>query len=62
MVTIKLRIIPLNFHCLLAFGEKVNAILYERRKAIRERDKKKAKNLKIDLNELGIIIKDRNED
>lgn len=45
-----------------AFGEKINAILYERRNAIREGDKKKAKNLKMDLNELGIVVKDRNED
>lgn len=43
-------------------GEKVNSILYERRNAIREGDKKKAKNLKIDLNELGIVVKDQGED
>lgn len=43
-------------------GEKINTILYERRNAIREGDKKKAKNLKMDLNELGIVVKDRNED
>lgn len=40
-------------------GEKVNSILYERRKAIREGDKKKAKNLKMDLNELGVVVKDQ---
>ncbi|WP_337969846.1 YqeB family protein [Virgibacillus salexigens] len=44
------------------FGEKINAILYERRNAIREGDKKKTKNLKTDLNELGIVVKDQNED
>lgn len=44
------------------FGEKANAILYERRNAIREGDNKKAKNLKMDLNELGIVVKDRNEE
>ncbi|SDX16727.1 hypothetical protein SAMN05444487_11167 [Marininema mesophilum] len=44
------------------FGAKVNAILYERRNVIREGDKKKAKNLKMDLNELGVVVKDRNED
>ncbi|XCS11635.1 hypothetical protein GBG21_02035 [Aeribacillus pallidus] len=43
-------------------GEKVNSILYERRKAIREGDKKKAKNLKKDLNELGVVVKDQGED
>lgn len=42
-------------------GEKVNSILYERRKAIREGDKKKAKNLKMDLNELGVVVKDQGE-
>ena len=42
-------------------GEKVNSILYERRKAIREGDKKKAKNLKKDLNELGVVVKDQGE-
>jgi len=44
------------------FGEKANAILYERRNAIREGEKKKVKNLKKDLSELGIVVKDRNED
>lgn len=43
-------------------GEKVNSILYERRKAIREGDKKKAKNLRMDLNELGVVVKDQGED
>lgn len=42
-------------------GEKVNSILYDRRKAIREGDKKKAKNLKMDLNELGVVVKDQGE-
>nr|WP_262393311.1 hypothetical protein [Sporolactobacillus inulinus] len=43
-------------------GENVNAILYERRKAIREGDKKKIKHLRMDLNELGFVVKDKGED
>ncbi|GGB54095.1 hypothetical protein F3157_14675 [Virgibacillus dakarensis] len=43
------------------FGEKINAILYKRRNAIREGDKKKAKNLKVDLNELGVVVKDQSD-
>lgn len=43
-------------------GEKTNSILYERRNAIREGDKKKAKNLKMDLNELGVVVKDQGKD
>lgn len=43
-----------------SFGEKINSILYERRNAIRDGDKKKANHLKKDLGELGIIVKDRN--
>src|SRR5699024_9560355 len=43
-------------------GKKVNAILYERRNAVREDDKKKAKHLKNDLSELGIVVKDQNKD
>ncbi|WP_442950325.1 CysS/YqeB C-terminal domain-containing protein [Paenibacillus sp. E194] len=39
-----------------------NAILYERRNAIREGDKKKATNLKMDLRELGIVVKNQGED
>ncbi|WP_071393353.1 YqeB family protein [Bacillus tuaregi] len=42
-------------------GEKAHAILYERRNAIRDGDKKKAKNFKLDLNELGIVVKDEGE-
>lgn len=42
-------------------GEKANSILYERRKAIREKDEKKAKNLRMDLKELGVIVKDQGE-
>lgn len=44
------------------FGKKAYGILYDRRNAIRERDMKKAKNLKIDLNELGIVVKDHGEE
>lgn len=44
------------------FGKNAYDILYDRRNAIREGDKKKAKNLKMDLNELGIIVKDQGED
>jgi hypothetical protein len=44
-----------------SFGENANSILYERRNAIREGDKKKAKNLKLDLNELGVVVKDQGE-
>lgn len=43
-------------------GENTNSILYERRNAIREGDKKKAKNLKMDLNELGVVVKDQGKD
>ena len=43
-------------------GENTNSILYERRNAIREGDKKKAKNLKMDLNELGVVVKDQGTD
>lgn len=43
-------------------GDNVNAILYERRKAIREGDKKKIKHLRMDLNELGFVVKDKGED
>lgn len=42
-------------------GDNVYAILYERRNAIRERDKKKIKHLRMDLNELGIVVKDKGE-
>ena len=45
-----------------ACGENANAILYERRNAIREGDKKKATNLKMDLRELGIVVKNQGED
>ncbi|WP_268625147.1 hypothetical protein [Paenibacillus alvei] len=44
-----------------ACGENANAILYERRNAIREGDKKKATNLKMDLRELGIVVKNQGE-
>src|SRR5690625_5023043 len=44
-----------------SLGENINSLLYERRNAIREEDKKKAKNLKMDLNELGIVVKDHGE-
>lgn len=43
-------------------GENVNAILYERRKAIREGDKRKIKHLRMDLNELGFFVKDKGAD
>ncbi|MEK4433116.1 hypothetical protein MHB54_28580 [Paenibacillus sp. FSL M7-0802] len=43
-------------------GENTNSILYERRNAIREGDKKMAKNLKMDLNELGVVVKDQGKD
>lgn len=42
-------------------GEKANSILYERRNALREGDKKKAKDLKTDLHELGVVVKDQGE-
>lgn len=44
-----------------SFGENAHDILYERRNAIREGDKKKMNNLKMDLSELGIVVKDQGE-
>lgn len=41
-------------------GETANTILYERRQAKRDDDEKKVKNLKNDLMELGIVVKDCN--
>ncbi|MFC4600247.1 hypothetical protein [Cohnella hongkongensis] len=44
------------------FNSSANAILYERRNALRDGDKKKAKHLRKDLNELGIFVKDQGEE
>lgn len=41
-------------------SDTANAILYERRQAKRDDDEKKVKNLKNDLMELGIVVKDSN--
>ncbi|MGP5093508.1 YqeB family protein [Staphylococcus equorum] len=43
-----------------SFNEKINSILYERRNAIRDGDNKKVENLKKDLNEIGVIVIDKN--
>lgn len=44
------------------FSSSINAILYERRNAMREGNTKKAKHLCKDLNELGVFIKDKEAD
>lgn len=44
------------------FSSSVNAILYERRNAIREGNSKKTRHLNKDLNEMGVFVKDQGED
>lgn len=44
------------------FSSSVNTILYERQNAIREKNTKKAKHLRKDLNELGVFVKEQGED
>lgn len=43
------------------FSKRVNAILYERRNAIREGNSKKTEHLRKDLNELEVFVKDEGE-
>ncbi|WP_052343770.1 CysS/YqeB C-terminal domain-containing protein [Bacillus massiliigorillae] len=44
------------------FDKKTNAILYERRNALRNKDLKTSNYLKKDLSELGVIVKDIGDD
>lgn len=46
----------------MVLGETIQSILYSRRLSLREKDEKKANQLKTDLNELGVIVKDRGEE
>ncbi|MEC1157952.1 CysS/YqeB C-terminal domain-containing protein [Cytobacillus horneckiae] len=46
----------------MVLGETIQSILYSRRLSLREKDEKKADQLKTDLNELGVIVKDRGEE